>query len=90
MMHHCVVSYIDGCISGEVRIFSIRDASTNKFIATAELSVQSGLWKVVQLKGKHNRELMHRLFVSGDPLTVLLEVLTNWYNAVTLDARLMK
>jgi len=89
-MHHCVVSYIDDCISGEVRIFSVREASTNQCIATAELSVQSGQWKVVQLKGKHNRELMHRFLVSGDPLTVLLEVLTNWYNAVTSDACLMK
>jgi hypothetical protein len=89
MMHHCVVTYIDSCISGEVRVFSVRDARNNQRIATAELSVRSGRWVVVQLKGKHNQELIQRTHVPGDPLAVILNVLVNWYNAVTPEACLV-
>lgn len=80
-MHHCVVTYLESCISGEVRIFSVCDTSANQRIATAELSQFSGKWEIVQLKGKHNQELIHRVRVPSDPLAIILEKLASWYNA---------
>jgi len=81
-MHHCVVTYLDDCISGNVRIFSIRACANNERIATAELTNRSGLWKVAQLKGKHNRELIQRTEYSDDPLAIHLDVLVQWYNKI--------
>jgi len=83
-MRHCVVTYIENCIEGGTRIFSVRDAGSNLRFATAELSCQAGQWKLVQLKGGANRELMHRLHVAGDPLAIAIEALVNWYNEYSL------
>jgi hypothetical protein len=83
-MRHCVVTYIENCIEGGTRIFSVRDAGSNLRFATAELSCQAGQWKLVQLKGGSNRELMHRLHVAGDPLAIDIEALVNWYNEYSL------
>lgn len=80
-MHHCVVTYLDSCISGAMRIFSIRDASNNQRVATVEISIRSGRWDAVQLKGKHNQELIERMNYSNDPMAVILNKLVNWYNA---------
>jgi len=79
-MHHCVVYYIDSCIGGETRIFSVLHVSNNKPVATAELSKHNGKWNLVQLKGKCNEELIHRMNVSSDPLATALGILINWYN----------
>jgi len=80
IMHHCVVTYIENCIWGGTKIFSVREAGNNQRFATAELSLISGEWKLVQLKGKANLELMHRLHVTGDPLAIALNALVDWYN----------
>jgi len=79
-MHHCVVTYLDDCISGNVRVFSVRASTSNERIATVELANRSGLWKVAQLKGKHNQELIQRAYDADDPLAIILEVLVKWYN----------
>lgn len=79
-MHHCVAAYLDDCISGKARIFSVRDSISDQSIATVELVNRSGLWEVAQLKGKHNRELIYRTYVSGDPLAIILDALVKWYN----------
>jgi hypothetical protein len=79
-MDHCVWSYIESCLSGETRIFSVLEASNNKPVATAELSNHHGQWNLVQLKGKCNEELIHRVRVTSDPLAIALEILVNWYN----------
>ena len=81
-MSHCVVTYINDCISGSVRIFSVRSCTSNERIATAELSNYYGSWEVVQLKGKHNKDLLERLDNSNDPLTIILDILAKWYNAM--------
>ncbi len=83
LMHHCVVTYLDDCISGNVRIFSVLASSNNERIATLELTNRTGLWKVAQLKGKHNQELIQRIYDSTDPLAIILDVLVQWYNDVT-------
>jgi hypothetical protein len=82
-MHHCVVRMIDYCICGQIRIFSIKNSHNNQRIATAELSVISGLWQLVQLKGKHNLELIQRADIPDEPLAIILEALVNWYNSTT-------
>ena len=79
-MHHCVVTYIESCIEGKTRIFSVRLAGNGQRFATAELSRISGEWKLVQLKGKSNLELMHRLHIASNPLAVALQSLVDWYN----------
>lgn len=79
-MHHCVVTYIESCVSGETRIFSVLDANYNNRVATAELSNQYGQWNLVQLKGKRNEELIHRMRISSDPLAIALGILVKWYN----------
>jgi hypothetical protein len=78
-MHHCVVTYLGNCIDGGTRIFSVRDYR-NIRVATAEITVCSGLWSLVQLKGMHNQEFMNRTYISDDPLTIVLDVLVKWYN----------
>jgi len=82
LMHHCVVTYIDDCIGGNVRVFSVRTCSDDERIATVELNNRTGLWKVAQLKGKHNRELIQRTEYSDDPLAIHLDVLVQWYNKI--------
>jgi hypothetical protein len=78
-MNHCVMTYMGSCMSGRTRIFSVRDAK-NCAVATAELSLLTGRWVLVQLKGKHNQELMHRISNCTDPLAILLDSLVRWYN----------
>jgi hypothetical protein len=80
-MHHCVVGYVDDCVEGLARVFSVRDSISNQRIATAELSSRSGLWELKQLKGMRNIELMQRTRIMSDPLAIIFEMLLNWYNA---------
>lgn len=81
-MHHCVVTYLDDCVFGYAKIFSVRDSISDQLIATVELANHSGLWRVAQLKGNYNQELIHRTYVADDPLAIILDVLVNWYNKV--------
>lgn len=79
-MFHCVSSYIEYCIAGSSRIFSVRLADGDKRVATAELNLSDGEWKLVQLKGISNREFMHRMQSTFDPLAMALRELVAWYN----------
>ncbi len=79
-MRHCVFTYIEYCMDGSTRIFSVRLAQSNKRFATAELNRSVGGWKLIQLKGKSNRELIHRMNSPGDPLAIALMELVAWYN----------
>ena len=79
-MHHCVASYVEECVKGQKRIFSVRDSETEKRIATAELIRSRGLWQLRQLKGKHNQEFIQRMQIADDPMSILIKALTAWYN----------
>jgi len=79
LMNHCVITYLGRCMTGNTRIFSVQDAE-NLSVATAELSLLKGEWVLVQLKGKHNQELMPRISNSTDPLSILLGSLVKLYN----------
>lgn len=89
-MRHCVASYIDDCMGGDARIFSIRMAETNKRFATAELRLTFGKWQLVQLKGVLNLELIHRMSLVSDPLAMVLNTLVDWYNANHMEVMLQK
>jgi hypothetical protein len=79
-MHHCVSSYIEYCVAGSTRIFSVRLAASNKRFATAELNMAAGEWKLIQLKGMANREFIHRMNSTSAPLAIALTELVAWYN----------
>ena len=85
-MHHCVVTYIESCISGGTRIFSVTDARNGQKVATAQLNFRSGTWNLVQLKGRYNKELMDQISVLDDPLAIALAVLVKWYNENTPES----
>jgi hypothetical protein len=82
MMHHCVVTYLDDCIRGYVRIFSVRLRSNDARVATVELANRTGQWRVTQLKGKYNQELIDRIEKTEDPLAILLDAVVKWYNRI--------
>lgn len=83
-MHHCVYTYVESCIDGGTRIFSVCDASNGLRFATAEMFYfHGGGWELVQLKGKCNKELIHLLKNPADPLAIALDVLVKWYNENT-------
>ncbi|WP_370264475.1 PcfJ domain-containing protein [Limnobacter sp.] len=64
-MHHCVPSYIDRCIDGEVSIFHLQLKGPVPERATLELRRQGARgWLIAQLKGPCNAPVtpaMHRL-----------------------------
>jgi hypothetical protein len=79
-MDHCVASYVDECVRGIIRIFSVRDSATEKRIATAELIRSNGQWQLGQLKGKCNHEFIQLMQIADDPICLLMEALLEWYN----------
>jgi len=80
LMNHCAITYLGSCISGTTRIFSLCDANNGERVCTVELSLHCGQWKLVQLKGKHNKELMYRSKLMADPLARALDILVTWHN----------
>jgi hypothetical protein len=88
-MNHCVFTYIDYCIDGSARIFSVRLAQSKERFATAELNRSDSGWKLIQLKGKSNRELIHRMNIPSDPLAIVLMELVAWYNQYRGETQLM-
>jgi len=68
VMHHCVASYIRNVVSGNCRLYSVRDRDDNR-LATFELDIEwpktiEGIvrdkgklvsWKCVQIKGPYNQ-----------------------------------
>lgn len=57
-MHHCVPSYIESCLSGEVVLFHLQGSGGRPERATAEFR-NLGLagWMVAQIKGPCNQEV---------------------------------
>lgn len=53
-MNHCVSSYAKVCREGTYRVFSIREATAEKRIATVGLSFTDCVWKLDQIKGRNN------------------------------------
>ena len=56
-MEHCVRSYEDLCRIDCARIFSVRDALTQKRIATLSLIWEIDYWHFDQMKGVRNAEV---------------------------------
>jgi hypothetical protein len=80
VMRHCVASYAAHCFNGHIRIFSVRNKENGKHIATAELREDMDSWQIIQLKGRHNAELIQCLSDADNPICRLLKALTTWYN----------
>lgn len=53
-MNRCVSSYAKVCREGTHRVFSIREATAEKRIATVGLSFTDCVWKLDQIKGRNN------------------------------------
>lgn len=53
-MNHCVSSYAKLCREDAYRVFSIREATAEKRIATVGLSFTDHVWKLDQIKGRNN------------------------------------
>ena len=79
-MHHCVASYVEDCVTGKVRIFSVQNSASRLRIATAELRKNGNRWRVVQLKGKFNEEMMPRIHVDNDQISAILKTLVDFYS----------
>jgi hypothetical protein len=64
-MHHCIETYIDKCVAGDIRVFSFRNARTGKRFATATIKTYGdGQWAHHDAKCKANApasEQVHRL-----------------------------
>jgi len=56
-MNHCVSSYAKVCLEGSYRVFSIRETTAEKRIATVGLSCADQVWRLDQIKGKYNRKV---------------------------------
>lgn len=79
-MHHCVVTHLENCLSGRTRIFSIRDESGEKRIATVEINYRHGYWEVTEFKGRFNEEFIHHLNNPDDPLSIMMSSVVSWYD----------
>lgn len=73
-MHHCVASYVESCLSGEIHIWSVKKRLNNsdKSFITMEIT-QS---KVTQSRKKHNAELCEKEFF-------FVETLESYYKSET-------
>jgi uncharacterized protein YifE (UPF0438 family) len=54
-MKNCVGTYTKQCISGNYRLFSISEKSSERPLATASILKEGEYWKIDQIKGKFNR-----------------------------------
>jgi hypothetical protein len=55
VMAHCIARYIEHCMRGEARVFSLRDAFTGERAATAMIRrVAEGEWELVDVRGRRN------------------------------------
>lgn len=65
-MHHCVPSYLDRCVKGEVVLFHLHKTGRKPERATLELS-RSGAagWAITQLKGPCNAPVSQEMWVSS-------------------------
>lgn len=55
-MQHCVTTYIERCLAGKYRLFSISEISSGRPLVTIGLLRDENYWKVDQIKGKCNHD----------------------------------
>ncbi|MBT3404362.1 MAG: hypothetical protein HN421_11745 [Gammaproteobacteria bacterium] len=61
-MRNCMASYVDDCISNEVRFFSVRLASTRKKIANIGICrLSENEWELLDVAGKANSKANEKL-----------------------------
>ena len=57
-MHHCVASYVESCLSGEIQIWSIKKQVNVTFKSYITMEITQS--KVTQARKKHNAELSEK------------------------------
>lgn len=57
-MMHCVATYEELCRFDFARVFSVRERYSNRHVATLSLIWEDGYWRLDQLKGFKNSEVM--------------------------------
>jgi hypothetical protein len=71
-MHHCIETYSDRCRQGEIRVYSVRDRSTGKRLATAtvEHSQYRGVecWTLGDVKGHWNAPVSRDVLEAAEAL----------------------
>ncbi len=55
-MQHCVGGYVERCVAGLTRVFSVRDMQGHR-IATVALEFDEDFWCMEQIKGRNNNDV---------------------------------
>lgn len=74
-MQHCVGNYAPVCLRQGHRIFSLRYAPDDSAIATAEFAPGHAGWRLLQLRGPRNEQLLRNGEVAEPYADVISEVL---------------
>lgn len=85
-MEHCVKTYEELCRFNYARIFSVRDALSQKRIATLSLIWEDDYWHLDQVKGFRNAEIAcnERSFFDGEQTVTELYLTDLYYAAMEL------
>lgn len=72
-MHHCVPSYIDRCMEGQICLFHLSRKGHLNERATLEISREGALhWRITQLKGPCNAPVSDPMWRAAEALLVCL------------------
>lgn len=72
-MHHCVPSYIDRCMDGQIALFHVARKGTLNERATLEISREGAShWKITQLKGPCNAPVSEQMWMAAHALLACL------------------
>lgn len=85
-MQHCVGSYAPVCLQQGHRIFSLRYALDDAGIATAEFAPGHAGWRLLQLRGPHNEQLLRQGTVA-EPYTDVIAMVLEKLNAAGVAPR---
>lgn len=85
-MEHCIRSYEELCRIDYARIFSVRDALTQKRIATLSLIWENDYWHLDQIKGLRNCEVdcVELTYFNGERMVTETEFTDLHYAALEL------
>jgi len=83
IMEHCIGTYDMLCRLGHFRVFSVRNAADQKHIATLALECWNNEWKLEQVKGLRNAEVLHQALTYFDGDQTVSDIqFTDLYYAV--------
>lgn len=80
-MHHCVASYVESCMDGEIQIWSVKKQVNVTFKSYITMEITQS--KVTQARKKHNAELSEKEFF-------FVQTLENYYRSDSEKKRLQE